>query len=112
MSDESRLASPHRLFRSSGQPGFSQHAHPGRVFARKVPRPCRVEFATAPCIVQTPEGAVGAAAGDAILTGGSGERWPVARAGFFNRYRPIPPTEEGQPGRYVSLPNRVIGIAM
>ncbi len=114
MSKESRREPPPRLFRSSGQRGYSEHAtsHPARVFARKVEQECQVEFAPVACTVQTPEGAVRAAAGDAILTGRSGERWPVARGGFFSRYRAIPPTSNGEPGRYVSLPNQVVGIPL
>jgi hypothetical protein len=111
LSKKQRPSTP-RIFRSSGQPGFSQDAHPSRVFAHKIPRECQVEFATAPCTVHSPEGTVRAAAGDAIVTGASGERWPVARARFFTRYRPIAPTVEGQAGRYVSLRKRVIAVAL
>ncbi len=103
-----------RLFRSSGVQGYSEYAtsHPGRVFAHKLEREVQVEFAPVACIVQTPEGAVRAEGGDAILTGSSGERWPVSRTGFAERYRPLAPTVNGQPGRYVSLPRRVVGVRM
>lgn len=109
MSDESP-----RLFRSTGVQGYSDYAtsHPSRVFAHKIEREVYAEFAPVACTVQTAEGAVRAAAGDAILTGSSGERWPVARAGFAQRYRPLPPTVSGQAGRYVSEPKRVVGIRM
>jgi hypothetical protein len=103
-----------RLFRSTGVQGYSEYAtsHPSRVFAHKSEREVYAEFTPVACVVQTSEGQVHAKAGDAILTGSSGERCPVSRAGFAQRYRAIPPTTEGRAGRYVSLPKRVVAIRM
>lgn len=68
----------------------------------------QVEFAPAPGRVRTLEGEVGHEAGDAILTGLRGERWPVARARFEATYEPVPPTRRGLPGTYRKLPLRVL----
>jgi hypothetical protein len=94
--------------------GFSAvtSSHPARVFARKLEREFQAEFTSVARTVESPEGAVLAHPGDAILTGSSGERWPVSRARFAQRYRAVPPTLEGEPGRYMSVPHRVIAVQM
>jgi hypothetical protein len=94
--------------------GFSAFAssHPDRVLACKLEREIQVEFTPVARTITTPEGAIRAQAGDAIVTGSSGEHWPVSRARFAGRYRPVPPTLDGEAGRYMSLPNRVIGVPM
>jgi hypothetical protein len=55
---------------------------------------------------------VHAQAGDAILTGIAGERWRVSRARFGEKYRPVPPIRDGEPGTYLSLPNRILALQM
>jgi hypothetical protein len=102
------------LFRSSAQRGYSSAVsnHPGRVLARKLAREVEVQFTSAACTVQTPEGVVHARPGDAIVTGSAGERWRVSRGHFAEKYRAIPPTVEGQAGRYVSLPNTIMAVPM
>ncbi|HEY5263784.1 MAG TPA: PGDYG domain-containing protein [Steroidobacteraceae bacterium] len=102
------------LFRSSGQRGYSSliSADPRRVTARKLQREIDVRFTAAACTVQTPEGLVHAAPGDAIITGTAGEHWRVSRARFPEKYRPVPPTVAGEAGRYVSLPNRIVAVPM
>jgi hypothetical protein len=82
------------------------------VSARKREREIQVQFTPIACIVQTPEGMVHAKPGDAILTGTAGERWRVSGERFAQKYRPVPPTRLGEAGRYVSLPNRVLALAM
>jgi hypothetical protein len=62
--------------------------------------------------VQTQEGLVHARAGDAILTGIAGEHWRVSQARFPHKYRPVPPLVTGQPGAYMSLPNRILALQM
>ena len=103
-----------RLFRSSGQRGYSSaiSADPRRVFARKLVHIIQVEFAKAPCTVQTSEGVVHARPGDAILTGTGGERWRVSHEHFGGKYRPVPPTLAGESGSYESLPNRILALPM
>jgi hypothetical protein len=102
------------LFSSSGIRGFSSliGADPRRVFARKLQREIDVRFTPVACTIQTPEGLVHARPGDAIITGTAGEHWRVSRARFTERYRPVPPTQTGEAGRYVSLPNRIVAVPM
>ena len=98
---------PLPLYSSTGRPGYSSvvSADPRRVFARKREHEIDVRFTPVACTVQTSEGLVHAAPGDAIVTGTAGEHWRVSRARFPDRYRPVPPTVAGQAGRYASLPN-------
>ena len=101
-------------FCSGTQPGFSSavSADPRHVFARKLEREIHVVFTPVACTVQTPEGVVHAAPGDAIVTGIAGEHWRVSRARFAGKYRPVPPTVAGEAGTYASLPNRVMALLM
>ena len=103
-----------RLYRSPGQRGYLPGLvnDPRRVHARKLEREVQVQFTERPCTVQTPEGAVQAQAGDAILTGIAGERWRVSRAHFGNKYRPAAATPPGKAGTYVSLRNRILALRM
>ena len=102
------------MFRSHAQPGYSSAVsnHPGRVLARKVAREVEVQFTSTACTVQTQEGVVHARPGDAIVTAGAGDRWPVSRGYFAEKYRAVPPTVEGQAGRYLSLPNSIMAVPM
>jgi PGDYG protein len=101
-------------YRSSATPGFSAFIaeHPRRVCARKLVRQIDVQFATTPCKLKTREGEVHAYPGDAIITGIAGEHWRVSRARFAEKYRPVPPTLAGAPGRYESLPNEILAVSM
>lgn len=101
-------------FHSSARPGFASavSSHPRRVTARKRVNEVRVQFANAPCTVQTREGLVHAKTGDAIITGTAGERWRVSRAHFPEKYRPGETTTEGQSGTYLSLPNTILAVPM
>jgi hypothetical protein len=103
-----------RLYRSSGKPGYSTEisGDPRHVIARKLEREVQVQFADRPCMVQTPEGAVQAQPGDAILTGIAGERWRVSRKHFADKYRPAASTRVGEPGAYLSLRNRILALRM
>lgn len=105
---------PLPLFCSSGQRGYSNliSADSRRIAARKLEREIEVRFTPIACTVQTPEGVVHAAPGDAIITGIAGEHWRVSRARFPDKYRPVPPTAAGEAGRYVSLPNRIMAVPM
>jgi hypothetical protein len=60
----------------------------------------KVEFAEQPGTLATLEGEVGYHAGDALLTGQEGERWPVARDQFFATYKAAAPTRFGTAGTY------------
>ena len=105
---------PLPVFHSSGQLGFSRIVtdDPRHVAARKYERVIQVRFAPATCTVQTTEGTVHAKAGDAIITGTAGETWRVSQAHFAKKYRPVPPTVAGEPGPYMSLPNRILALQM
>ena len=105
---------PLPVFTSSGQRGYSNAvgADPRCVAARKLEREIDVRFTPIECTVQTSEGLVHAAPGDAIITGTAGEHWRVSRARFPHKYRPVPPTVDGEDGRYVSLPNRIMAVPM
>jgi hypothetical protein len=85
---------------------------PRRLFARKLPREVQVNFTSTACTVQTSEGLVHARPGDAIVTGGGGERWRVSRSHFAAKYQPLAPTVAGQDGRYVSIGNRIVAVPM
>ena len=102
------------LFHSSTQGGYSSIVSddPRRVQARKLEREVQVRFANDACTVQTREGIVHAKPGDAILTGTAGEQWRVSRARFAQKYRPVAPTLPGEPGRYQSLPYRILALPM
>jgi hypothetical protein len=102
------------MFRCSGKNGFSAEVsgHPQRVEARKLEREVVVRFTDVACIVRTPEGAVQAHPGDAILTGNGGHQWRVSFPKFANKYRPIPPTVAGESGRYMSLPYHILARRM
>lgn len=102
------------VYYSSGQPGYSSviSDDPRRVLARKLEREIDVRFTPIACTVQTPEGVVHARPGDAIVTGTAGEHWRVSRARFAQKYQPVRPTVAGEPGRYISLPNRIAAVPM
>lgn len=103
-----------QLYRSSGKRGYLTElvGDPRHVNARKLEREVQVQFAEQPCTVQTPEGAVQAQPGDAILTGIAGERWRVSRSHFGDKYRPAASTPPGHAGTYVSLRNRILALRM
>ena len=68
--------------------------------ARKRPVAVAVHFASAPGVLPTSEGDVRYAAGDALVTGNAGDRWPVPRARFLATYEPIAPTAAPGDGAY------------
>jgi hypothetical protein len=108
------LSSEIPLFKSSGQPGYTEEVggNPRRTVARKLEREVQVRFAKEACTVQTNEGLVQAKPGDAILTGINGEHWRVSKARFPDKYQPASSTAAGEDGTYVSLPNRVFAVPM
>jgi hypothetical protein len=52
------------------------------------------------------------AAGDALLTGSTGDQWCVSRDRFDAKYRPEPPALPGQEGRYRNRPVAVLAKRM
>jgi hypothetical protein len=80
-------------------------ADPRALRVCKKPDPVRTEFAGTDGVCDTLEGPVHYKAGDAILTGTHGERWPVERASFLASYEPLPPTRVGEGGSYSKAPS-------
>jgi hypothetical protein len=71
-----------------------------------------VEFAAGEGMLQSAVGANRYAAGDALLTGSTGDRWCVSRARFDAKYRAESPTRPGQPGTYRNLAVAVLAKQM
>jgi len=66
-----------------------------------------VEFAAAPGALESAVGLNHYAAGDALLTGSTGDRWCVSRDRFDAKYLPEAPTLRGRDGRYR---NRLVAV--
>lgn len=80
--------------------------------ARKTAVPVDAEFAVAAGTLATAEGPVAYEAGDALLTGPAGERWPVPRGRFLRDYEPVGEGPAGAPGRYRKRPGDVRALRM
>ena len=80
--------------------------------ARKRAVDVDVHFASAAGALMTREGEVRYAAGDALLTGADGDRWPVSRAYFDGAYEPLAPLRAGSDGRYRKRPVVVLAKQM
>jgi len=71
-----------------------------------------VEFATSAGRIASAVGENSFEAGDALVTGSTGDSWCVSRARFDAKYRPEPPTAPGSAGRYRNLPVVVLAKRM
>src|ERR1700734_4357634 len=71
-----------------------------------------VEFAAVPGVLESAVGPNRYAAGDALLTGSTGDRWCVSRDRFDAKYRPEGVIRAGQPGRYRNVPQQIRGKQM
>jgi hypothetical protein len=71
-----------------------------------------VEFAQASGVLESAVGANRYAAGDALLTGSTGDRWCVSRDRFDAKYRPEGAIRAGEPGRYRNVPQQIRGKQM
>ena len=71
-----------------------------------------VDFAPTAGVLQSAVGANRYAAGDALLTGSTGDRWCVSRDRFDAKYRPEGVIRAGQPGRYRNVPQQIRGKQM
>jgi hypothetical protein len=71
-----------------------------------------VEFAANVGQLQSAVGMNRYEAGDALLTGSTGDRWCVSRARFDAKYRPVHPTRLGHAGQYRNIPVRVLAKQM
>lgn len=70
-----------------------------------------VEFATAPGRIESAVGPNHHAAGDALITGSTGDRWSVARERFDPKYMPLSGAH-GSPGRYRNVPTPLLARRM
>ncbi len=52
------------------------------------------------------------AAGDALITGSTGDRWSVSRDRFDAKYLPLEPLRHGEEGRYQARPVPVLARQM
>jgi hypothetical protein len=102
------------VYRASGHAGFAKviASHPRRVNAAKLETQVQVDFVPESREIATPEGPVGAKAGDAVVTDSAGDTWPVSRAYFMSKYQPVAPTIVGTSGTYLSIPQRVLALRM
>ena len=71
-----------------------------------------VRFASAAGRVASAVGDNAYAAGDALVTGSTGDSWCVSRSRFDAKYRPEPTTTAGEPGSYRNLPVVVLAKNM
>jgi hypothetical protein len=63
-----------------------------------------VEFAAAPGALESAVGTNRYQAGDALLTGSTGDRWCVSRDRFDSKYLPEASTRSGECGQYRNRP--------
>lgn len=80
---------------------------PGAFRAKARPVIVEVCFAEAAGTLQTLEGPVEYAQGDALVTGVNGEQWPIPRTRFETSYLPETGTTSGSKGRYIKKPREV-----
>jgi hypothetical protein len=67
-----------------------------------------VEFAAEPGQLVSAVGINHYLAGDALVTGSTGDRWCVSRDRFEAKYDPVPPTLRGESGQYRNRPVAVL----
>lgn len=87
--------------------GLDLSLHPLSRLASKKAIAVEVAFAVDSGWQRTIEGPVPYKRGDAIVTGPSGDKWPIRRAFFDDFYSPCPPVERGNNGRYLKKANAV-----
>jgi hypothetical protein len=73
----------------------------GARLARRLPVDVEVRFAAEEGVCDTLEGSVRYHKGDALVEGGPGDRWPVRREIFAQRFRPVHGTQPMGDGTYV-----------
>jgi hypothetical protein len=72
----------------------------------------QVTFATAAGSLVSAVGVNQYLAGDALITGSTGDRWCVSRERFDAKYLPVAPTPPGAPGPYRNRPVTVLAKQM
>jgi hypothetical protein len=71
-----------------------------------------VTFAASAGVLASAVGSNGYCAGDALVTGSTGDRWSVSRARFDAKYRPDGGQRPGEAGPYRNLPQPVLAKRM
>ncbi|MES1190204.1 MAG: PGDYG domain-containing protein [Steroidobacter sp.] len=71
-----------------------------------------VKFAKAAGSIASREGANTYQAGDALITGSTGDHWSVSRDRFDTKYLPLPPLQHGADGQYRNKPVPVLARQM
>ena len=87
-------------------------ADPNTLRVCKRPDRVPVTFEPEDGVCETLEGTVRYRAGDPILTGTLGERWPVRRDLFLASYDPVPPTVPATDGLYRRRPATVLALRL
>ncbi len=87
--------------RDLGCPRLSEDPEAVRVYKDEV---VTVEFAAAAGALESAVGINRYAAGDALITGSTGDRWCVSRDRFDAKYRPVEGLAPGANGRYRNVP--------
>ena len=78
----------------------------------KRPLSIMVTFAKEDGICQTLEGQVSYCKGDAILMGIYGEKWPISRVSFDDRYMPLGGIVSGCEGTYIKKPLEALALKL
>ena len=78
--------------------------NPAVVKAVKRPGIYQVRFCDRTETIRTLEGEVPAMCGDAVVTDGNGNQWPVGAETFRRKYAPLDGTVAGSDGAYRALP--------
>lgn len=86
--------------------------YPGTFVAERRPVIMQVEIACQDGAIDTLEGKVAYRAGDAIVTGVQGERWPIQRPRFEATYSPCAGTQSGDSGLYLRKPFSVLACRL
>ena len=85
---------------------------PSAKLVRKRPTQVSVMFATSAGKLKTLEGWVSYEQGAAILTGESGDTWPVEIHQFESTYEPVGNTKQGENGTYCKKPLTVYALQL
>jgi hypothetical protein len=85
---------------------------PGVHRVRRLPVEVSVTFVQSPGVCETLEGPVHYDAGDAIVVGARGERWPVKRETFAKTYEPIEPITPMKDGMYRKIAGEVLALRL
>src|SRR5437867_4246340 len=72
----------------------------------------QVTFAESNGELRSREGINRYAAGDALITGSTGDRWCVSRDRFDSKYEPLAPLKHGEKGAYRNKPIPVLAKQM